>query len=317
MNFVAVLLIRWNQARRTIVQVGIFRLAVLLVLIFFVFATVYGISRRTQYAALASGVWAFLIAAIHGKRPDKTFLHISMDYDKLIYTIEYLCLSIPLFFCLLLHRQWLSVIGLVCFCVGTGLIKMERRDRPKTRNNRLLQHIPCDMYEWKAGVRQYFFLLITIWLLGLCTSFFVAGVPVAMLITGLLTVDFYQTNESWQILLSFRKSADQLLWYKIIQHGLFYLLLNIPLIAMFMIFHIQLWYIPVIVFITLLSTHIFRIVMKYAFYSHDRNTVSPVLAAAGVLIGLIPPLAPVLWLLSISLFIKARTHLSFYLNDYN
>ena len=310
-------LIRWKQTYRTMLQLGIFRLAILLVLCLFVLAVMYEASKQTQNAALISGVWAFLITFIHAKRSDKIFLHINTDSDKLICSIEYFVLSIPLIICLFLHRQWLIAIGLVFFCFGIGFIKINWKKQQKTINTRLQQYIPSGMYEWKAGMRQYLFLLVTVWVLGLCTAFFVAGIPVAMFIIGLLIVGFYATNESWQMLLSYQKNAGKLLFYKIKQHTIFYSVLNLPLIILFMIFHHELWYIPVIVFIILLSIHIYCIVLKYAFYSRDRNTVNPIFVMVGLYIGLIPLSTPALWILSVYLFLKARTNLYPYLNDYN
>ncbi len=313
----AILSIRRKQAHQAVVQLGVFYTAVLVVLSLFVFATIYEASKQMQHAALLSGIWAFLITFIHAKRSDKIFLHINMDFDKFICSIEYFVLSIPFVTCLLLNRQWLPAVCLVLFCLGIGFVKINRKNRRKTFNTCLQRYIPSGTYEWKAGVRQYLFFLITIWTLGVCTAFFVAGIPVAMFVIGLLIFDFYKTNEPWQMLLSYQKNANKLLFYKIKQHILLYTILNLPLIILFVVFHFKLWYIPVIVFIILLSIHIYCIVLKYAFYSYNRNTVNPVFQMIGIFIGLIPVSTPVLWFISVYFFLKARTNLYPYLNDYN
>jgi len=300
------------------VQLGIFYLAILLVLCLLVFAVVYEKSKQMEYAALISGFWVFIVAAIHAKRTDKRFLKINMKFDRLICSVEYFLLSIPLAACLLLNWQWLFAISLIFCVLGIGFIKINRRTQRKTLNTRLQQQIPSGMYELKAGVRQYLFILIIVWTLGLlCAAFFVAAIPVAMFIIGLLMFDFYKTNESWQMLLSYQKNAGKLLLYKIREHCIFYAVINLPLVILFVIFHFELWYISVAVFVILLSIHIYCIVLKYAFYSHSRSSVNPILAATGILIGLIPFLTPLLWLFSGYLFLKAQTNLKPYLNDYN
>ena len=316
-NMHAMALIRWKQFYRTLWQIGVFRVAILLVFFLFLFAAVYVVSEERQKAAIICGIWICLIVYIHASRLDKIFLCINVGFDKWIYGFEYFILSIPLMICLLLRRQWLPVLCLIFFSLGIGLLKINRKKQRRTFNTFLQQYIPSDMYEWKAGVRQNLIVLMIVWLLGLCTAFFVASVPIAMFLIGLLMTGFYQSIESWQILLSYQKNANQLLFYKIRQHSLFYTILNLPLIMLFMIFHLELWYIPVVEFIILFSIHIYSIVLKYAFYSQDRRSVRSVLMLLGMLIGLNPLLTPALWLFTIYLFLKARINLYPYLNDYN
>jgi hypothetical protein len=282
-----------------------------------VLAVVYVASEKMQNAAWISAIWTFIIVCIHTKRQDKNFLHINMDLNKLICSIEYVVLSIPLIICLLACRQWLPVIYLVFMVLGMGFIKINLKQQRKTLNTRLQQYIPSGMYEWKAGTRQYFFPLIIVWILGLCISFFAAGIPVAMLIIGLLIADFYKTNESWQILLSCQKSAVKILYYKIKQHFIVYTIIHLPFFILFMIFHFELWHVFVIEFVILLSIHIFCILLKYAFYSYSKSAVNPVFQMIGIFIGLIPLTTPLLWLFSGYLFMKTRANLYPYLNDYN
>lgn len=299
------------------IQLGVFRLAFLLILYAFLLAILYKVSKDKQNAAFVSGIWAFLLASIHARRSDKRFLCINMAFDKLIYSSEYIVLSVPLIVCLLLRRQWLLAAGLALFCLIIGCAKVNWRKQQRTWNTRLQRYIPSAMYEWKAGVRRYLVPLIAVWLSGLCLGFFVAGIPVAMLIIGILMFDFYKTNESWQMLISHQKNAGKLLLYKITQHSLLYTALNLPLILLFLIFHLEKWYIAVVLFVILLSIHIFCIVLKYAFYSHDSDTVNPAFQATGILVGLIPLSTPLLWLFSIYLLFKAKTNLYPYLNDYD
>jgi hypothetical protein len=228
-----------------------------------------------------------------------------------------MALSIPLIICLLLRRQHLTALCLVICGLGISTVKINRSKQRKTLNTRLQQYIPSGMYEWKAGVRQYLYVLIIIWLLGLFAAFFVAGIPIAMLMFGVLMFDFYKTNESWQMLLSCQKNAGKFLYFKIKQHLTLFCILILPLLIVFMIFHFEFWYIAVIEFIILLSIHIYSIVLKYAFYSHSRSVVNPVFLTTGIVIGLIPITTPLLWLFSIYLFLKAQANLHFYLHDYN
>jgi hypothetical protein len=130
----SVLIIRCKQTCRILAQLGVIRVIVLLLLSLFVFAALYKISTQLLYVLFFFCIWIFLIASIHAKRPDKTFLHIHKDFDKFICSVEYFLLSIPFITCLLLCRQWLSAIGLVLICFGTGFITIDRKKKHKTRN---------------------------------------------------------------------------------------------------------------------------------------------------------------------------------------
>jgi hypothetical protein len=119
------------------------------------------------------------------------------------------------------------------------------------------------------------------------------------------------------MLISYQKSANKLLYHKIKRHLLIFSIITLPLIVAFIIFHLELWYIPFIEFVVLLSIHIYCIVLKYAFYSNNVGSVNPVLQMMGIFIGLIPPATPILWILSVFFFSKAKMNLYLYLNDYN
>ena len=313
----AILLMRLKQIHRIIAQLAIVRLLILLIACLYLLITVYVTSKGLQNAILLSCIWMLIIVFIHAKRSDRIFLNINMEFDKLIYGVEYIVLSIPLIICLLLRRQWLTIICLVICILGISSLKINQNKQRKTLNTHLQQLIPYGMYEWKAGIRQYFFPIAITWLLGLIMAFFFASVPVALFIIGLLIFDFYKINESWQILLSCQRNADKFLYFKIKQHVTLFSIITLPLIVAFMIFHFENWYIVVAEFVILLSVHIYAILLKYAFYSHDRNEVNPVFLMVGLFIGLIPITTLVLWLLSMYIFCKAKKNLIFYLNDYN
>jgi hypothetical protein len=181
-----------------------------------------------------------------------------------------------------------------------------------------LKRIPADMYEWKAGVRRNLISLLIIYGLGICLSYFVVAIPVAMVIIGLIILNFFTANESWQILLSFEKSPKNLLFHKIKRHALLYAVTNLPFVILFMLFHADLWYIPFIVFIVLLSIHIYTITIKFAYFEINKdNGTNFILQLVGIIFGVIPIMTPLLWILSFCFFQKACTNLMPLLHDYD
>jgi hypothetical protein len=132
-------------------------MAVLLILCSYMLIKIYSAFDNVQNMALIAGIWVLLLSLIHVKRTDWKFLRINMNYHRLICSIEYIALSIPLIILSLLQKQWLPALSVLLLSFGTGFVDIHLRRQQKTPNTRLQQYIPSDMYEWKAGIRQYFF----------------------------------------------------------------------------------------------------------------------------------------------------------------
>lgn len=85
-----------------------------------------------------------------------------------------------------------------------------------------------------------------------------------------------------------------------------------------MVFHHDIWYIPIIEYFIFISLYIYVILTKYAFYEpNSKSKAAQVFGVIGVIGGIIPVLLPVVWLLSIRFFFKSKENLNIYLNDYN
>jgi hypothetical protein len=190
--------------------------------------------------------------------------------------------------------------------------------RRKVFNTNLQKLIPVDLYEWKAGVRRHLIILLIVYGLGACFSWFVAAIPIAMVIIGLIISDFFVANESWQMLLSYGKNAKKMLLHKMKRHFFLYAISSLPLVILFVIFHHDLWYIPIIEFIALLSIHIYMITAKFAHYGIDGNSsISPILQLIGVFLGLLLVTVPFLLLFSALFFQKSCTNLKTILHDFD
>ena len=109
-----------------------------------------------------------------------------------------------------------------------------------------------------------------------------------------------------------------MLLHKIKRHFFLYAISSLPLVILFVLFHHDLWYIPVIEFIALLSIHIYMITVKFAHYEMDgNNSISPILQLIGVFLGLMLVTVPFLLLLSALFFQKACTNLKPILHDFD
>ena len=310
--------LRCKQFGRILYCLGVVRMLLVLVMILTLIVATYTLQSTMKSGYLVASGYLLLSLIIHLKRTDKNFLKINIPSFRIVCWLEYLSLSLILIVCLILHGRWLVLLSVV---VGTFLISIIDYSIGSSRttiNTGLQRLISFNLYEWKAGVRRNFILLLTVYVLGIFLSFYVVAIPVAMIILGLVIVDFFGANESWQMLLSFEKSPGRLMLYKIRHHTLHYAVICLPLIALFILFHPDFWYVPVIEFVIMLTIHIYTITVKYAYYRPERGgRVNFVLQIVGIVLGLIPITAPFLLLFSIFFFQKACTNLKPLLYDYD
>lgn len=312
------LLIRWKQSYRLLSDMGVVYSVLLFAVVLAMGVFCFYVLHREPQNLYFSAIMALLLLNFHCRRRDRRFLRIHVEYVSLIICSEYIILSLPIVIFLAIHKFWLYSIGVLMISILIGLIPMMKRKHPQKTLNTLIQRkIPNHAYEWKAGVRQSFWPLLVLWIVGLSTSCSFYSSIVVTLLIGLSVLEFFRFNESWQMLLSCQQCPSKFLRNKIFQHILLLSLLILPLLIFAVIFRPDLWYIPVIEYVALLSVLTYVILLKYAFYSRQRGGVNTIRIAIGVFLGLNPMTMIVLWLLSILLYRKACLNLKFYLNDYD
>ncbi len=311
----ALLIIRLNQTFRNIIEIGLFRMIFLIGLIGFLVFALYiktAESLASQYISIG---FLLLILLIQLQRKDKLFLKSHFSNYKILMLSEYLLLSTPILVCLLIHKQWFSVFELLGLLI---IVHFDLKQKRKSLNTKLQEMIPIDCIEWKAGLRKQFFIIVPIWIIGAITSFFIGSVPIVIFILGISTFTFFERNESSQILLSYELNSQKLLWLKIKRQLQLFFIMVIPLIALFLVFHVESWYIPIVEYIIFCFLHIYVIVTKYAFYEPNTKPIAAqTFGGIGALGGIIPIFLPLVWLLTIWFYLKSINNLNLYLDDYN
>lgn len=299
-------------------QLGIFRLLLVAMAFFYLCVVVYAVSGSETNVYYVAGAWVLILLSVQLKRGDRKFLYIHTNYDRLLCVVESIALSVPVLICLLSHVWWSCAlsVSVSAFLIGFIPIRLNQRLR-KPGNTWLQRKIPHDAYEWKAGVRQSWVWLAPVGAIGILGAYSGIVGYLSIFLTGLIVFDFYRQSEPWQFILSFRKSAARFLLFKIKRNLLFFVLLTLPVVALLLIFHPVRWYVPLLEVVLLSGIHLYGIVLKYAYYSHRKAPAHSVGRIIGLLIGLNPFTAPLLWAFSVYLFAKARTNLNFYLHDYN
>lgn len=308
--------IRFKQLFRAIIEIGFFRIIVLIGLITFLGITIFMQTSKPPNSFYVAGITLIFIVLIHTKRQDKLFLRTHFKDFRLILFAEYILLSSPIIVSLIWHFQWIPIAALL-FAPGI-IVFIDVKPTYRNLNTKLQKLIPDSCFEWKAEIRKTFYATVILWIAALGSSFYIGSVPVAIFVLGIISLSFYEKGEPLQMLIAFEKSANQFLLQKIKLQLVLFSILTLPLIVAFAIFHSENWYIPVAEYLIFISLHIYTILTKYAFYTP--NSVSPAaqtFSAIGAVCGIIPFLLPVVWLLSVRFYFKSWENLNTYLNDYN
>jgi len=312
----AIFKIRLKQIYRITKGIGIIRWAFLMGLFGFIAYVLFkqtGIFPNSYYSI---GIYMTMIFLFQTNRNDKSFLKIHFNNYKLILLLEYTLLLIPLLICLIYYNYWILTISVIVFT--SLIINLNFKLRQKSINSFIQKLIPSNCFEWKSGIRKTLFVIIAFWTIGLFTSFFIGSVPVVLFILGLFPLSFYDKAEPIQMILSHEMGTNKFLFYKIKMQLTLFTILSFPLIIAFLIFHIDRWYIPIVEFIILSTTHIYLVLTKYAFYkTNSKSSGAQAFGVIGTLGIIMPVFIPLVWLLSIRFYFKSLKNLNFYLNDYN
>ncbi len=308
--------IRLKQFHRGLVGIGLIRIIFLIGILAFILFSLFIESSKYPDSFYVTGITAFILLMVQTKRQDKLFLKTNFDNYRLIYFIEYLILSSIVIAFLICHSQWIPILVLLSSIYL--IIHLDFKTKQRNLNTRLQQMIPPECFEWKAGVRQTLFILIPLWIIGLFTSFFIGSVPIVLFILGVIPFSFYEKGEPYQMIIASEMGTNQFLAHKVKMQISLFSVLSLPLIAAFLVFHYERWYIPIIEYFVFSSLYIYLILAKYAFYEpNNKSTSAQIFGAIGAVSGIIPVFLPVVWLLSIRFFFKSKENLNFYLNDYN
>lgn len=277
---------------------------------------VFKLTENQTNALYVVGAISLLSLWIQTNRKDKVFLKTNFNKYKLIYFVEYIGLSLISIIFLTIHLQWIPLlILLAALCL---VIQLDIKMKQRSLNTKLQRMIPAECFEWKAGVRKAFFILVPVWLIGFFTSFLIGSVPVVMFILGIIYFSFYETGESIQMIIAYEKGINRFLYQKIKMQIMLYSVVCLPLIAAFIVFHYEIWYVAIAEYLIFISIHTYLILTKYAFYEpNNKSQAAATFGAIGAFGGIIPVFLPVVWILSVRFFFKSRKNLKIYLNDFN
>ncbi len=309
------LIIRLKQILRGISGIGLFRLLFLLGITGFAIWFLYLKTVTIKESLVVSFGYLILIALVHIKRVDKLFLNTHFSNYRLIMFVEYILLFLPVMIIFVIRGYWFLLVSVPGLFL---VVNLEIKPQISSLNTKIQTLVFRDSFEWKAGLRKHFFIIVPVWCLAVLTSFYIGSIPVAIIIIGISIVSFYEKCESLQMLEAYELGAKQMLSLKIRRQLQLFSIITLPLICLFLLFNIDYWYIPLAEYLIFCSLHIYTIMTKYAFFEPCRkSSASQTFSSIGIIGGVFPLLLPVVWGLTIWFYFKSINNLNLYLNDYN
>lgn len=304
------------QFLRLLRELGLVRVVIGIVGLIFGFMGMIKAMESAEHVEWSLLIIGGVLVVLHLKRADKVFFQLYAEKAILIYQVEYALMMIPLATVFLIMGFWQVSLGCFLIALVAPLIKLQ--GRTFVLNSPLQKFIPAQAIEWKSGVRKMWLPILFIWCMGLAGSYFIAAVPIAILLLGMLVPAFYEKMESLPILLTPELNPDQFLLKKIMIAQFIFTMLCLPLIVLFTVFHTEQFYIPIIEFVLFSLLLVFAICVKYAFYVPEPDTTSnQMLLGIGFIGVFVPFILPVFLFFILRYYFKAKANLNLYLNDFN
>ena len=307
---------RLKQLYRELSGVGLVRVFILLA---FSILACFFISKAAQSFMnaiyLTMGICVGL-ASIHLKRKDLVFMMINFSMHKSIILAEYLVLLLPVFALLLYNHQPLPIA--ILFLTVIILSNFNRQFKKQTGFHWIVQHIPAQSFEWKAGLRRSTILILLLLLTALIASSFIGTIPIILFIIGLIPLNFYNYGEPYQMLIASEAGPNKFLLRKIATALALYSIIAAPLIMLFIIRHPDYWHITAVEYVAFGTVYCYVILLKYSFYQPNQSLDSvQAFSTIGSLSLIIPFFLPVIWALGIWFYFKSKAKLNYYLHDFN
>lgn len=181
------------------------------------------------YIAFTIG-YILLLWVLHAQRRDVTFLTIALRKSTILFFIEYIILSIPLWIILVEAEQYLHILSSIVALFFIPLVPTPRWDSSNLWikiSKFFTKKVPAKNFEWLGGLRSFWPLYILSYLITFLVDFKYAAVIVSFLLVAVIHPYFYQQFESVHFMRAQSKSPVKFLLHKIILHykwNLFYLL---------------------------------------------------------------------------------------------
>src|SRR3972149_1664235 len=194
--------IRFLQLYRLLKDIGIFRFAVLILILGFISIMGFNLLKQPENTNKAIIISALILLFIHAARKDKRFLKVTFKNVYLIYWLEYFFLILPVLIIWIIFKNLTgagellligSLIPLIYLNIGlqntSSILKILINPFSSNLNfnfNIRLPFINCYAFEWTSGIRRNLFILAPAYLLFLSFSFRPYVAPIGIILISLI-----------------------------------------------------------------------------------------------------------------------------------
>lgn len=279
---------------------------------------IFGISKAiaefsAAYAGVLCFVFLFILQHYHTNRKDLNFITKYLGHAQREIVITYSLLTIPVSSALVVTGHYGLAIITQLGAASLPFINI------KTRTLTVLflgKCLPPEQFEWIAGIRRNFFVLVILVLLAVFFSPVKFFALVSLFLLNVVILGFYNSYEPLVMLNPDHLGGKQFLYKKITFLHKALLVCNFPLLLVNTLFHPDIFWYNVCFLAAVLILASYTVYCKYAYYTPNRQP--PFLIDSLFIFSsvLIPFLIPVSLVLNTRYRKKALQNLANYTDDY-
>jgi len=310
------LLFRIRQTGRFLNSIGIGYLIVVLLLLSGSFFQ--GLSNLMMVNTIyIIGGFAILLLGIFFHRKDVDFLKSTNLNLYVPFIVDAFLIGLPFSIILFVLNKWQAGIGVWIVCLMVAIIRAAFGDifDSGSKSHKIGAHFslfPFKDFELNFLTRQYFWMLIPIYIITLIFSWHVASIFVISFVILLSlqgTLEYYEPAE-----LIFNDDAPaKFLFKKTFRVFLWLCLILIPFYLIGLYYNSSQWYLYILVIVSIFLLTAFSVFNKYVFYRPNTYRIKGnVLAAIMLIFMFIPGFQLVVLFMAILQFFKAKRNLNFY-----
>jgi len=248
-------------------QLGIFRVLLLAgILLMGLKATLK--TGMLQWQAI---VLILILAQNHINRKDFILLNNPGLNRWGFFTLLYLLALSPF---LLAYLIWPDFIAALIVIGGISIISLIKKPLVfrRKRNYLSFRFIPADSWEWRAGLRKNYLIILAFYISAVVLSDFDYVFAIVLLAFSLLAASFQMEHESQVFILSTSLSPQSFLLRKILLQIILFTIFSIPLLLGSIILYPDSFRPLLLVFTNSLLVQAFSITLKYAGYQPGAQT---------------------------------------------
>ncbi len=307
------LYIRWRQINQEIKGLGLYALIFVVIIVGLTFVCIKQFEQGHN-ATKVIFILTTLCAGVQFFRKDKLFIHKNIVNPHVQIFLEYVVLTLPFSISSIFTKSWFYYPILLIILFHIPFIKGQFKQRTIFRNLSFI--IRPKNFEWISGIRQYYFLLITFYLLALIFCWLKFFPLFSLWLLTVFISFFYTECESVSMLREYGNSPTKFLFDKYKSSIIYMVVLYLPVLIANSICNADFIFINMSFFVTQIALICFTIGLKYSMYKPNgilNINMIPLIIIA--LCSLIPYFFPISIILSLIYFYKAKNNLKQYLND--